>query len=129
MSKIRQTQLLLSAPRPPGFVGWDDTGARRARQGGAKHCGVGSGLLLHGLSPSLEVEARWRSWTEALTMYIYTWLRPLPLGETPVQTFLQWREDMIKTARAIRGNSPCVTPPQGPVLGVRTAKEGTSIAW
>lgn len=53
MSKIRQTQLLLSVPWSPGFGEWDDTEARWPGQGGVEHYGVGSGLLWLGLSPPL----------------------------------------------------------------------------
>lgn len=58
----------------------------------------GLGPLWHGLSPSwaCAVEA---TWTEALSMYIYTGFRPAcPMGRgapgNPVQTCLQGKEDM-----------------------------------
>lgn len=53
MSKIRQTQLLLSAPWSPGFGGMGSHRGQVARAGRVEHYGAGSGPLWHGLSPPL----------------------------------------------------------------------------
>lgn len=84
MSKIRQTQLLLSAR-------WPGAQARRA-------AGRRAVLRPTGVLPG---PVQWKgdggSWAEALGMYIYTRLHPLPArgwgaGQNPVQTLLQGRK-------------------------------------
>lgn len=118
MSKIRQTQLLLSTRWSPGFGGGGAPGpGGRAGRGGAQEGRVRPALARPSSFPGLcyAVEVRWRGWSEALSMYIYTWLRPPPLGETPVQTFLQGR--VIRDSQSHQGNRPCL--PSGSCPGCR----------
>lgn len=88
MSKIRQTQLLLSAHRPRVL-------ARRAAGRGVRRGAMGWGQARFGLAFLLPRPVRWKreggSWAEALSMYIYIHSSPPGWGaqQNPVQTFLQ----------------------------------------
>lgn len=90
MSKIRQTQLLLSAHRPQVLGLGQEVAGRGVRRGA-----MGWGQARFGLAFLLPGPVRWKreggSWAEALSMYIYIHRPPLGWGarQNPVQTFLQ----------------------------------------
>lgn len=75
----------VSCPLAPGSLGGGVRSIETRRLGGragGSTMRAGMGPLWHGLLLlGSAMEARWRKLVEALSMYIYTWLRPCPPGE------------------------------------------------